>query len=121
MKAWAVAIILTVSLFGAQRQGLRGWISDEGCARGRASGGVYTGTNPQCAKDCIAKGAKAVLIVPDQKMIYVVSNPDAVRAQIGNYVEITGAVDPETASVRVDSLKMITEGRAQCDVPSKSK
>ena len=35
---------------------LRGWLSDEGCAGGRASSDVYTGTNPECAKKGCTKG-----------------------------------------------------------------
>ena len=86
---------------------------------GRASGGVYTGTNPDCAKQCVAKGAKIVLIVPDKKRILIVANQAAAKGNIGDYVEVTGEVDPGTKPLRIDSLKMLAEGRAMCDPASK--
>jgi hypothetical protein len=43
---------------------VRGWLSDEGCARGRAESGVFTATNGECAKRCVSEGKKIVLIDP---------------------------------------------------------
>src|SRR5438309_9541413 len=80
---------------------IRGWLSDEQCARGRANGGVYTGTNPDCAKQCVAKGAKIVLVVPDQKRVLDITNQAAAKNHIGDYVEVTGGVDEETKSVHI--------------------
>jgi hypothetical protein len=37
----------------AENKTIRGWLSDEMCAKGRASSGVFTGTNPMCAKECV--------------------------------------------------------------------
>jgi hypothetical protein len=100
---------------------LKGWLSDELCARGRAQAGTYTQTNPDCAKECVAKGRKIVLILPDQKQILRVANQDVARSNIGNYVEISGTVDSHSKSVHVDSLKLVSEGHPMCDVhPSES-
>jgi hypothetical protein len=98
---------------------IRGWLSDESCARGRASGGVFTGTNPECAKKCIASGAKMVLIVPDQKTILTIDNPATAQTNIGNYVEITGSVKAKTKTLHIDTLKMLTKGVAMCGLPAK--
>ncbi|HKF50685.1 MAG TPA: hypothetical protein VKB26_00110 [Candidatus Acidoferrales bacterium] len=98
---------------------IKGWISDEGCARGRANGGTFTGTNPECAKKCIASGAKMVLIAPDQRKLLTVANPSAAKANIGDFVEVTGSVEAKTKTVHIDTLKMLTKGAAMCDAPAK--
>jgi hypothetical protein len=126
MRISVLAVVLSVCLAptraGAEAQStkLRGWLSDEQCARGRANGGVYTGTNPDCAKQCVAKGAKIVLIVPDQERVLNIANQAAAKSHIGNYVEVTGDVDRETKSLHIDSIKMLAEGRAKCDLPKHS-
>ena len=98
---------------------IKGWISDKNCARGRASGGVFTGTNPECAKKCIASGAKMVLIVPDQRILLTIANPAPARANIGDFVEITGSVEAKTRILHIDSLKLLTKGVAMCGLPAK--
>lgn len=98
---------------------IKGWISDEGCARGRASAGLFTGTNPDCAKKCIASGKKMVLIVPDQHALLTVANPAAAKANIGDFVEVTGSVEAKTKTLHIDSLKMLTKGVAMCGLPAK--
>jgi hypothetical protein len=98
---------------------IKGWVSDENCARGRAGSGVFTGTNPECAKKCIASGAKMVLIVSDQRMLLTIANPDAAKANIGDFVEITGSVETKTKALHVDSLKLLTKGVAMCGLPAK--
>jgi hypothetical protein len=53
---------------------IRGWLSDEECARGRAEVDTFTATNPECARQCVAKGKKTVLIDPERKMIFEIVN-----------------------------------------------
>jgi hypothetical protein len=100
---------------------VRGWLSDEGCARGRASGGVYTGTNPDCAKQCVAQGKKIVLIDPVAKAILNIGNQDAARKNIGDYVEVTGTLDSQSQTLQIGSLKMLTKGKAMCELPKSGK
>ncbi len=99
---------------------IHGWLSDEGCARGRAQSGTFTATNPDCAKECVGKGKKIVLIDPDRKMIFVIVNQDLAKKNIGDYVEIAGHMDLQAKTVRVDSLKMLERGTATCDRPTLS-
>ncbi len=106
---------------GAQGQALRGWLSDEQCARIRATSGVYTGTNPDCAKKCVAKGVKVVLIATDQKEVLNIANPEAAKKNIGDYVEVTGNIDQKTKTLHIDSLKMLTRGRATYSPPQSKK
>lgn len=96
---------------------VRGWLSDEQCARGRAESGVFTGTNPTCAKECIAKGKKIVLIDPDRKMIFTIANQSLAKKNVGDYVEIAGQTDLQAKTVRIASLKMLTKGTASCGRP----
>jgi len=100
---------------------LRGWLSDELCARGRAEDGAYTATDPGCAKECVAAGKKVVLIDPDNKRVLTIENQDATRRNVGDYVEIAGVIDPVTTILHVDSLKFLDKNRAMCGVPAKSK
>jgi hypothetical protein len=105
----------------ADKTVLRGWLSDEGCARGRAQSGTYTQTNPDCAKECVATGKKIVFIEVEHKRILLIRNQDAARQNIGDQVEITGEVDAGAKTVQIDSLKMIEKGRAMCEAPKKAK
>jgi hypothetical protein len=118
---FAVALIPIVASQNVRAGGatIKGWISDEGCARGRASGGLFTGTNPDCAKKCIAQGAKMVLIIPDQRLLLTVTNPEAAKANIGDFVEVTGSVESKAKTLHIDSLKMLTKGAAVCTLPAK--
>lgn len=117
------AISVGAASLGAENQSksIRGWLSDDGCARSRANSGVFTGTNPDCAKKCVAQGKKIVLIVPDEKMILDIANQSAASDNVGDFVEVTGAVNPKTKSLHIDSLKMVEKGQAMCSVPTRKK
>lgn len=119
--ALALALVCGVALprVHASDSVIKGWISDKDCATGRANGGTFTGTNPQCAKKCISKGATTVLIVPDQKLLLTIDNPTAAKSNIGDYVEVTGAVNEKAKTLHIAGLKMLTKGVAMCDLPAK--
>lgn len=106
---------------GGDKTVLRGWLSDESCAGGRASSGTYTGTNPDCAKKCVSEGKKIVLVDPDHKRLLTIANQDAARQRVGDYVEISGELDQQAKSLHIDSLKLLEKGSAMCDVPKKKK
>jgi hypothetical protein len=106
---------------GADKTVLRGWLSDESCASGRASSGTYTGTNPNCARKCVKEGKKIVLVDPDHKRLLTIANQNAARERVGDYVEINGELDQQTKSLHIDSLKLLEKGSAMCDVPKKKK
>lgn len=99
---------------------LRGWLSD-GCAGGRAKSGLYTGTNPDCAKRCVSEGKKIVFVDPDHKRLLSIANQDIAKERVGDYVEISGDLDEQAKTLRIDSLKLLEKGRAMCDVPAKKK
>jgi hypothetical protein len=97
---------------------IRGWLSDEDCARGRAESGVFTATSPRCAKECVAKGKKIVLIEPERKMIFDISNQQVARKNVGDYVEIAGSINLNAKTVSIGSMKMLTRGTASCSRPA---
>jgi hypothetical protein len=98
---------------------VRGWLSDEGCGGGRARGGIYTGTNPICAKKCVREGKKMVLLDPDHKRVLTIANPDTAMDNVGDYVEISGDVNVQASTLRIGSLKLLEKGRAMCEKPAK--
>jgi hypothetical protein len=122
-----MASVLAFSVYGLAQQAvrqpdtaIRGWLSDEGCARGRAESGTFTATNPTCARECVAKGKKIVLIDPDRKMIFEIANQNLAKKNIGDYVEIAGQMDLQAKTVRIASLRMVTRGTASCERPKLS-
>jgi hypothetical protein len=102
-----------------QPEVLRGWLSDEGCAKGRASSTVFTGTNPDCAKKCVGEGKKIVLVDPEGKRVLVLDNQEIGKSHIGDYVETAGEVDSRAMTIHADSLKFLEKGAAMCDAKPK--
>jgi hypothetical protein len=118
----AIFFVLTPTrLFAGDKSVLRGWLSDEACASGRAKSGAYTGTNPDCAKKCVSEGKKIVFVDPDHKRLLSIANQDVAKERVGDYVEISGDLDEQGKTLHIDSLKLLEKGRAMCDVPVKKK
>ena len=103
----------------AQTRTIRGWFSDEACARGRANSGTYTNTNPECARRCVAEGKKIVLIAPDEKKVLTVANQDIAKSNVGNEVEVSGTIDAKSETVEIKSVKLLEVGHATCSAPRK--
>ena len=121
ISALALIFLMPTWMFAGGKSVLRGWLSDESCAGGRARSGVYTGTNPDCAKKCVSEGKKIILVDPDRKRLLSIANPDLAKERVGDYVEISGDLDEKTKTLRIDSLKLLEKGRAMCDMPAKKK
>lgn len=121
--ALAAITMAAASQSGAQAQSatMRGWLTDEACARGRANSGKFTGGNPDCARKCVAKGEKIVLAVPEEKKLLLVANPELAKSNVGNYVEIAGAINAQAQTVEIKSVTLLEEGRATCALPRKKK
>lgn len=116
MPHYLIALGVAACLLGAaQADTWRGWLSDEQCARSRANGGIYTATNPGCARKCVADGANIVLIDGEQKAILQIGNQASARQNVGDYVEIQGSLDPGRNLLHIDSLRLISKGAAKCD------
>jgi|SRR5580658_1438512 hypothetical protein len=126
MKAFGLPILLILIVYAsaadqtstsAGKKVIRGWLSDESCASGRASAGAFTGTNPTCAKECVAKGKKIALIDPEAKRLLKIENQSAAVEHIGDYVEVKGELSSPTNLLHIDSLRMLSKGTEECERP----
>ena len=86
-------LLVPITMSAAGKSTVRGWLSDEDCATGRANDGRYTGTNPDCAKKCVHDGKKIVLVDPEHKRLLVILNQESATERVGDFVEISGDLD----------------------------
>jgi hypothetical protein len=93
---------------------VRGWLSDEQCAKARASEGAYTQTDPDCARKCVKAGKKIVLIDSDEHRVLMIENQRAAVSSLGNYVAIAGLVNRKTQTVYITSVKVLEVNHAFC-------
>src|SRR5450759_2514036 len=84
-RLFLLALVLVLAVGGIAQQTAR---QSETAIRGWLSDGTFTATNPECAKECVAKGKKIVLIDLDLKMIFEIANQSLAKRNIGDYVEI---------------------------------
>jgi len=78
---------------------VNGWVSDSMCAAKGAAPG-----HEACAKKCLEKGAKMVVVTEDKKVL-TVDNPDALAGHEGHHVAVTGTVTGN--SIHVGSVQML--------------
>jgi hypothetical protein len=118
-----ISLSLPILLLNAVAQpvALKGFLSDESCARARAEGGLYTGTAAECAKRCVAEGKKIVFIDPKGRRVLEIENQAAVRKDLGEEVEIGGTIDLQNGTVHVDSMKFVAHVPAMCSRTNHSK
>jgi glycerol kinase len=79
---------------------VNGWVSDSQCAAKGAVAG-----HEACAKKCLGKGAKMVVVTDTDKQVLTVDNPDALAGHEGHHVALTGHVSGD--SIHVESAKML--------------
>jgi hypothetical protein len=97
-----------------------GWFSGHGCASARAASGLFTPTNPECAKKCIEGGAEAVFIGEEAKAVYKVQDYPSVVDDLGWRLEINGTVDESAKTISVTSVKRLSAVVLSCQRPKKS-
>ena len=81
---------------------------------------VYRYQSDLC-EECVAGGAKIVLILPKEKKILDIENQDVARANLGNLVEVLGTTDARGKTIHIASLRLLEEGIAACERPRLSK
>lgn len=74
-----------------------GYISDAGCAA-KQGAKVAADSHAGCAKGCLKKGDKAVLVTPDGKIFQIV-NQDKVVEHGGEKVTLVGEIDADNITV----------------------
>ncbi len=83
-----------------KEQTVNGYVTDSGCGVKGASA-----SHADCAKKCLQKGAKLVVVTDDDKKVLTVENPDALKGHEGHHVAVTGHVSGD--SIHVESTKML--------------
>ena len=97
-----------------------GWFSDVKCAAPRAAAGVFTITNPDCAKSCLEKGAAPVFISEQARAIFQVKDYSSIIADLGYHLEIQGTVDEAAKTIAIRDVKRLAYQGAACARPRKS-
>lgn len=64
---------------------LSGWVSDSKCGVKGANE-----SHAQCAKGCIGKGEKPVLVTDKDQKVVAIDNPDALASHAGEHVQVSG-------------------------------
>jgi hypothetical protein len=78
-----------------------GYIADAGCTAKQLAK-VTSDDHAGCAKSCLKRGDKAVLVTPEGK-VYQISNQDKVVEHAGEKVTVVGDVDGD--SIKVTEVK----------------
>jgi hypothetical protein len=84
-------------------QVIKGWVTDSECA---AHGDKMCGN-----KQHLAQGAKLVIVTDADKKIWTVANPEKVAEHQGHHVQLTATKDTEKATVTVEDVKMLKQGK----------
>ncbi|HTT64330.1 MAG TPA: DUF5818 domain-containing protein [Bryobacteraceae bacterium] len=74
-----------------------GYISDSGCAA-KQGAKVASESHAGCAKGCIKRGDKAVLVTPEGK-VYQIANQDKVVDHAGEKVTVEGEAEGDSITV----------------------
>jgi hypothetical protein len=98
----ALVVALGAPAFAADapQTTLKGWIADSYCGAANANA-----KGAQCTKDCVAKGAKLVLVSGGKT--YNLSDQKAALANVGHEVAVTGTVDKD-GNVAVAKIEPVT-------------
>ena len=97
------ALLLAAFAFGAVAASaadstkVTGWISDSMC------GAKHAGTGEACVKKCI-EGGMAPVLVDQDKAVWTIDNPDAVKDFYGAHVTVKATEDAGKKSVHIDSI-----------------
>jgi hypothetical protein len=75
-----------------------GYISDAGCAAKQGAAKVAADSHAGCAKACLKRGDKAVLVTPEGK-IYTIANQDKVVDHAGQKVTVVADADGDNLTV----------------------
>ena len=97
-----IAPLIAIASAGSDKAGdtVNGWVTDSNCGvKGAAAG------KEDCAKKCLEKGAKMVVVTDTDQKVLTVDNPDALKEHVGHHVAITGHATAD--SIHVESVKML--------------
>src|SRR5262245_54814081 len=111
MKPLVVALLLvTAQGSGPAKATFTGTITDDMCARGDHSGMRMGPNDAECTKACVALHGAAYVLY-DGKAAYVLSDQKLPEKFAGKKVNVTGALDTKTKTIRVDSITETKAGK----------
>lgn len=87
----------------ASDQTWSGWVSDSKCGVKGANEG-----HAQCAKGCISKGEKPVLVTDTDQKVVPIDNPDAISSHAGEHVQVSGKMT-DSGALHVASVKPMAQ------------
>jgi hypothetical protein len=96
--AVAGVAMLMLSANAADSAKVNGWISDAMC------GAKHAGTDMACAKQCLQGGQKPVFVDEAKKQVWVIDNPDAVKAFWGDHVTVGASADSGKMSMHINTI-----------------
>ena len=98
MRKFALGFTFVSALaMSAMAAEFTGYISDAGCAS-KQGAKAAADSHAGCAKGCIKRGDKAVLVTPEGK-VYTIANQDKVVAHAGEKVTLTAEADGDNLTV----------------------
>src|SRR5262245_11016195 len=107
MRTLLIALLVHLVVVAAQStKTFTGTISDDICARGDHSQMRMGSTDAECTTACVsAHGAAYVLY--DGRNVYKLSGDKPIEPFAAQKVRVTGAYDPKTQTIRVDSITAV--------------
>jgi hypothetical protein len=104
------AVVLLAGPFHAETVTVTctGWFSDSKCAASRAASGLFTATNPDCAKTSIQNGAAPAFIAEQQHAVFTVMDSPPIIDFLGYHVQVRAAVDNAARTIRILEVKQLS-------------
>jgi hypothetical protein len=125
-KLLMLALAVVVSTEPANRQATEpeprtwtGWFSDQRCAREPKADEAVRPNGTECVKRCLLEGSPPVFLSEQANAIFAVLDHAAVRDDVGYRVEVVGRVDVAAGTIRITSVKRLSEVTALCLLPKK--
>jgi len=84
-------LVLAGAMFAADNATVKGYVNDAAC-------GIKNKTNVECAKKCISKGAKMVVVTDDDRVL-TVANPTALKGHEGQHVAVIGKITGDSIDI----------------------
>ena len=92
-----------------------GWFSDVKCASSRAASGIFTATNPECARTCLKGGAAPAFISEQARAVFIVKDSPSVVEQLGFHVEVQATVNAAARTITIQKVKQLGYDGAACE------
>jgi hypothetical protein len=104
VKTAIAGLLLIGAVSAAQRtQTFTGTISDDMCATADHSRMRMGSTDAECVTACVSSHGAAYVLY-DGKNVYTLSGSEAPEKFAGRKVNVVGALDAKTKTIRVDSI-----------------